>query len=82
MNPKKVLCPGVRGSQDRYRLISEALGQLLTVTEVFESDILAVAVPKSTKFEGLATRWKDAPLIKRFGIRFVLVGRDGSVSGL
>lgn len=68
-------------SSQEYPLIREALGQLLTVQELGESDILAVAVPHSAKFEELATRWRNAPLIKRFGIRILTVERNGNVFG-
>ena len=68
-------------SSQEYPLIREALGQLLTVQEIDENDILAVAVPHSAKFEQLATRWRTAPLIKRFGIRILTVERSGDVFG-
>ncbi len=70
-----------RSSQE-YPLIREALGQLLTVPEIGENDILAVAIPHTTKFEELAVRWRNAPLIKRFGIRILTVDRNGNVFGL
>ncbi len=43
---------------------------------------MAVAVPKSDKFESLARRWREAPLIKRFGIQILTVAQDGGVNGL
>lgn len=69
-------------SSAEYPLLREALGQLVTIDSVGENDILAVAVPKSEKFESLARRWREAPLIKKFGIRILTVARDGSVNGL
>ncbi len=69
-----------RSSQE-YPLIREALGQLLTMGGVGENDILAVAVPHSEKFEELATRWREAPLIKKFGIRILTIDRNGNVHG-
>lgn len=69
-------------SSQEYPLIREALGQLLTVQEVRPDDILAVAVPHSPKFVDLAARWREAPLIKRFGIQILTVDRGGEVSGL
>lgn len=69
-----------RSSQE-YPLIREALGQLLTVTEVGEQDVLAVAVPHSDKFAELASRWRKAPLVERFGIRILTVDRTGNVHG-
>jgi hypothetical protein len=44
--------------------------------------VLAVAVPYSPKFEELARRWRDRPLIKRLGILIFTVGRDGDVDPL
>jgi hypothetical protein len=70
-----------RSSQE-YPLLREALGQLLTLDSVGECDLLAVAVPSSPKFEELARRWRQAPLVSRFGIRILTVGRDNQVSGL
>jgi hypothetical protein len=69
-------------SSQEYPLLREALGQLLTVAEVGENDLLAVAVPESPKFTELAGRWRRAPLIDRFGICILTVGRDGIVQGL
>jgi hypothetical protein len=60
----------------------EALGQLLTISNVNDDDILAIAVPKSPKFDELAARWRRAPLIQRFGIRLLTVDRDNRVEGL
>lgn len=68
-------------SSQEYPLIREALGQLLTVEEVGERDILAVGVPSSEKFDELATRWREAPLIKRFDIQILTVDRKNNVNG-
>jgi hypothetical protein len=68
-------------SSREYPLIREALGQLLTVSEVGPGDILAVAVPHSQKFVELAARWRHAPLVARFGIRILTVDRSGNVHG-
>ncbi len=68
-------------SSSEYPLMREALGQLLTVKEVGDQDILAAAVPHSPKFEKLAIRWREAPLVKRFGIRILTVNQSGSVFG-
>jgi hypothetical protein len=70
-----------RSSQE-YPLIREALGQLLTVAEVGDEDLFAVAVPHSPKFVELADRWRETPLVKRFGIRIFTVDRQGNVHGL
>jgi hypothetical protein len=69
-------------SSQEYPLTREALGQLLTIDSIGEHDILAVAVPKSPKFQELAAKWRGAPLIRRFGIRLLTVGRDNDVEGL
>lgn len=69
-------------SSAEYPLLREAMGQLLTIREVSDNDVLAVAVPHSPKFEELAQRWRHAPLVARFGIQILTVSRDGNVSGL
>ena len=69
-------------SSSEYPLLREALGQLLTIESVGEGDLLAVAVPSSPKFENLVRRWREAPLIKRFGLCLCTVNRDNHVSGL
>ena len=69
-------------SSQEYSLLREALGQLLTIKEVNETDILAVAVPSSPKFEELAARWRSAPLIERFRVRILTVSRNNDVTGL
>lgn len=69
-------------SSQEYPLLREAMGQLLTIDNVGDRDLLAVAVPGSPKFEELARRWRKAPLVSRFGICILTVGRDNYVSGL
>ena len=69
-------------SSQEYPLIREAIGQLMTVEEVDDNDTLCVAVPDSQKFRQLAAKWRDAPLIKRFGIKILLVDRGNNISGL
>ena len=71
-----------RAGSPEYPLLRTALGHLLTLDEVNVSDIIAVAVPKTERFETLANRWRLAPLIKRCGIHILLVGRDNRVDGL
>lgn len=69
-------------SSKEYPLMREAIGQLMTISEIDEStDILAIAVPNSDKFRELADRWRVAPLMKRLAIHILLVDRDGSVVG-
>ncbi|MFI5301282.1 MAG: hypothetical protein ACHREM_24625 [Polyangiales bacterium] len=70
-----------KGSPE-YPLVREALGQLLTIEEVSEGDLLVVAVPMTDRFRALSTRWTTRPLVKRSGIAIVLVGRTGAVEGL
>lgn len=69
-------------SSQEYPLLREALGQLLTMESVGESDVLAVAVPRSAKFLELARRWREAPLVRRAGILILTVGQDSEVEGL
>jgi hypothetical protein len=65
-----------------YPLLREALGQLLTVEEFGEDDVLVAAVPKAASFSRLAEEWGDRPLMRRVGIRIIPAGRDGAVEGL
>ena len=69
-------------SSQEYPLIREALGQLLTIEKVGDKDILAVAVPCSDKFKDLAKRWREAPIIQKFGIHILTVNRQNKVNGL
>ena len=68
-------------SSAEYRLIREALGQLMTVDEENPRTIYCIAVPGTDKFEELAVRWRKAPLIKRNNINIVTVYRTGEVKG-
>lgn len=69
-------------SSQEYSLIREAIGQLMTIEHAEPTDLLAVAVPHSDKFNVLAMQWRERPLMKKSGIRIVTVGRDNSISGL
>ena len=69
-------------SSAEYKLMREALGQLLTLEEVPANAILAIAVPHGERFIKLAERWRRAPLIARAGILIVTVAVDGAVEGL
>lgn len=69
-------------SSSEYPLLREAIGQLMTVSEVSDIDLLGVAVPHSTKFAELSSRWSSAPLIQRVGIIIICVHRSGLVDGL
>jgi len=69
-------------SSQEYPLIREAIGQLVTIEHAAQSDLLAVAVPQSEKFDALANQWRDRPLMKSAGIHIVTVGRDNRIVGL
>ncbi len=69
-------------SSSEYRLLREALGQLLTLEAVPENSVLAVAVPHGERFVALAERWRQAPLVRRSGIRILTVSQTGDVFGL
>ena len=69
-------------SSQEYPLIREAIGQLLTVEEAGENDILAVAVPYSEKFESLAQQWRVRPLMKKVAVRILTIDRNNQVRGL
>lgn len=64
-----------------YPLLTTALGQAL-LFEVSADDIVVAAVPDTPVFRKLAETWRSRPLVRRAGIRIVLVARDGAVSGL
>ena len=68
-------------SSSEYPLLREALGQLLTLQTVPEDAVLAVAVPHGERFIALAGRWREAPLVKRSGIRILTVSQTGEVDG-
>ena len=69
------------GSRE-YPKLRGALGQVLTVEEKEPGDVLAVAVPRTPRFQRLADKWQKAPLIVHTGIQIALVGREGEVEGL
>jgi len=69
-------------ASSEYRLLREALGQLLTLETVPEHATLAVAVPCSPRFASLARRWRKAPLVRQSGICILTVARTGEVEGL
>jgi len=69
------------GSRE-YPILRGTLGQILTIEQVAENDILVVAVPHTPRFHKLAKKWQNAPLVARSGIHIALVGRDGTVEGL
>lgn len=69
-------------SSQEYKLIREAIGQLMTIEIAHPNDLLAVAVPHSEKFAELANQWRNRPLMKENGIHIITVRRDNSVTGL
>jgi hypothetical protein len=69
-------------SSQEYPLIREALGQLLTVEEAECTDILAVAVPSSDKFEALAEQWRSRPLMVHAGVHIATIDRENRIRGL
>lgn len=70
-----------RSSQE-YPLIREAIGQLMTIEKVNSDDVLAVAVPHSEQFSGLAAKWRSRPLMKNAGIHIATVDRNNTIRGL
>jgi hypothetical protein len=62
-------------------LLTTALGQAL-LFDVSAADIVIAAVPDTPVFRRLVETWRKRPLVRRAGIRLVLVARDGSISGL
>jgi hypothetical protein len=68
-------------SSSEYPLLREALGQLLTLEAPPENAVLAVAVPHGERFITLSARWREAPLVKRSGIRLLTVAQNGEVAG-
>ena len=67
-------------SSAEYRLLREAIGQLMTIDKISDKDIFAVAVPKSDKMVQLITRWMNYPLILKVGINFITVERNGIIT--
>lgn len=69
-------------SSQEYPLLREAIGQLMTIEEYNNNEILAIAVPYSVKFNELTSRWVNAPLIRKLGINFLLIKRSGGIVGI
>jgi hypothetical protein len=69
-------------ASEEYPLLHQALGQLLANPRAGKGLLLAVAVPWSPRFEKLAWRFREAPLVRRLGIHILTVGRDNEVDGL
>lgn len=64
-----------------HPLLTTALGQAL-LFDLSADDIVVAAVPDTPVFRKLGGTWRSRPLVRRAGIRIVLVARDGAVSGL
>ena len=63
----------------KYPLMREAIGQLMTGVEITESIVPVVAVPFSEKSYELATRGAKLEQIKNVGIKFFLVKEEGKI---
>jgi hypothetical protein len=70
-----------RAGQAEHSLLMTALGQAL-LFDVSADDIVIAAVPDTPVFRRLVETGRKRPLVRRAGIRLVLVARDGSASGL
>ncbi|EIM28996.1 hypothetical protein [Microvirga lotononidis] len=70
-----------RPGSSEYPLLTTALGQAL-LFDVSADNIVIAAVPDTPVFRRLAEAWRERPLVRRAGIRIVLMARDGMVSGL
>lgn len=70
---------GRRQGSREYSLMREAIGQLLTNGCFDEKTIIGVAVPYTEKSKELAEKWSKYELIRRCGIIFLLVEKDGNV---
>ncbi len=86
-NRKSLLIEAKKGSlrpsrsSAEYRLMREALGQLMTLESIPDDAVLAIAVPHGGRFVKLAERWRKAPLILRSGIHILTVEPSGMVHG-
>jgi hypothetical protein len=67
--------------QTEHSLLTTALGQAL-LFDVSADDVVIAAVPDTLVVRRFAEAWRKRQLVRRAGIRIVLVGRDGSASGL
>lgn len=65
------------GSGGEYPAMREAIGQLMTSCPDTPNVIPVVAVPHSAKSLELAHRWSCNERIRRAGIQFLLVNREG-----
>ena len=63
------------------KLIHEAIGQIMTIAEHADDDILIVAVPR-TDHHRRKLAWQHRPLMQRCAIYIVLAGADGAIEGM
>ena len=63
-------------SSKEYKLMREAIGQIMTSFELTEDTIPVVAVPFSDKSYALSSKWSQYTQIKQLGIKFFLVKED------
>lgn len=66
-------------SGQEYKLMREAIGQLMTNERVMQDVIPVVAVPYSEKSFALATQWSQLEQMKKSGICFFLVKENGEI---
>lgn len=66
-------------SGQEYKLMREAIGQLMTNEHVTEDVIPVVAVPYSEKSFALAMKWSQLEQIKKMGIQFFLIKENGDM---
>ena len=72
---------GASAGNPENKLIHEAIGQIMTIEECADDDVLIVAVPR-TDHHRRKLAWQHRPLMQRCGIYIVLVGADGVVEGM
>ena len=68
---------GGRRGNPEYPRLRQAVGQLVTMEEAYDGDILVVAVPNTESFKRRVEDFQKRPLVARLGIRFVLVDEHG-----
>lgn len=78
-----ILVESKKGKKDKtgqeYKLMREAIGQLMTGSALGETINPVVAVPYTEKSYELSNRWISLPQIKNAGIKFFLIRDDGSL---
>ncbi len=69
-----------KSGNPEYKLMREAVGQLLTNENVDDNTIPAVAVPCYDKTKQLAEKWCKYKRIIQAGIKFILVDGEGKLT--